>query len=65
MELLMFCECMNKIRQQQKAIDFQKYLIEQLKKPKIKQYFDKYGKKLNKQCGRGGSTICATPHVRH
>jgi ribosome-binding protein aMBF1 (putative translation factor) len=30
----------------QKAIDFQKYLAAQLKKPRIKKYYDHYGKQL-------------------
>jgi hypothetical protein len=29
-----------------KARDFQKYLTEQLKNPKVKKYYDEYGKQL-------------------
>jgi len=34
-------------KNQQKATDFQEYLKEQLKDPKFKKYFDKYGIQLN------------------
>ncbi len=37
---------MNKKETNQKAIDFQQYLQKQLKDPKIKQYYEKYGKQL-------------------
>lgn len=36
----------NKNQKLNKAMDFQEYLAEQLKNPKIKKYYDKYGKQL-------------------
>jgi len=43
---------MNKIKKQQKAIDFQEHLAERLKNKKFKKYFDEYGIKLKKQYER-------------
>ncbi len=37
---------MIKNKNQQKTIDFQEYLAKQLKNPKIKKYYDEYGKQL-------------------
>ena len=37
---------MSKNKKQQKAIDFQKYLAEELKNPEFKKYYDEYGKQL-------------------
>jgi len=37
---------MNKIKSTKKAVDFQEYLAEKLKNPKIKKYYDEYGKQL-------------------
>ena len=37
---------MNKKIKIQKAVDFQKYLSEQLKNPEIKKYYDEHGKQL-------------------
>ena len=37
---------MNKKQQKLKAVDFQKYLGEQLKDPQTKKYYDQYGKQL-------------------
>ncbi len=37
---------MNKKKKNQKAVDFQEYLEEQLKNPKFKKYYDEYGKQL-------------------
>jgi len=37
---------MNKKKKNQKAMDFQEYLEEQLRKPKFKKYYDEYGKQL-------------------
>lgn len=36
----------NKKQKLEKAVDFQEYLAKQLKNPKIKKYYDKYGKQL-------------------
>ncbi len=37
---------MNKRKITKKAVDFQEYLAEKLKNPKIKRYYDEYGKQL-------------------
>ena len=37
---------MNKKKKNQKAVDFQEYLREQLKNPEFKKYYDEYGKQL-------------------
>jgi len=37
---------MNKNRKQNKIIDFQSYLAEQLRNPEIKKHYDEYGKQL-------------------
>jgi len=37
---------MNKRKKPQKAVDFQEYLQKQLKNPKLKKYYDEYGKQL-------------------
>ena len=37
---------MNKKKKNQKAVDFQEYLKEQLKNPEFKKYYDEYGKQL-------------------
>lgn len=37
---------MNKKNRNQKAVDFQEYLAEKLKNPKIRKYYDEYGKQL-------------------
>jgi ribosome-binding protein aMBF1 (putative translation factor) len=37
---------MNKKKKNQKAVDFQEHLKEQLKNPEFKKYYDEYGKQL-------------------
>ena len=37
---------MKKIKKSQRVVDFQEYLAEQLKNPKIKKYYNEYGKQL-------------------
>jgi len=37
---------MNKKKKNQKAVDFQEHLREQLKNPEFKKYYDEYGKQL-------------------
>jgi len=37
---------MNKNKRIKKAVDFQDYLVQQLKNPKIKKHYDKFGKQL-------------------
>lgn len=37
---------MSKTKKQPKALDFQEYLVKQLKNPKIKKHYDEYGKQL-------------------
>jgi ribosome-binding protein aMBF1 (putative translation factor) len=37
---------MNKTKKLPKAVDFQKYLAEKLKNPKIRKYYNEYGKQL-------------------
>ena len=37
---------MNKIKKNPKAVDFQKYLAEKLKNPKIRKHYNEYGKQL-------------------
>jgi len=37
---------MNKRKKNQKVVDFQEYLAEQLKNPKFKRYYDEYGRQL-------------------
>lgn len=37
---------MKKIKKSQRVVDFQEYLVEQLKNPKIKKYYNEYGKQL-------------------
>lgn len=37
---------MNKVKKIKKAVDFQEYLVERLKNPKFKRYYDEYGKQL-------------------
>lgn len=37
---------MSKKKKIQKAVDFQTYLAKQLKNPRIKRYYDEYGKQL-------------------
>lgn len=37
---------MNKHKQHKKAADFQEYLAQQLKNPKLSEYYEEYGKQL-------------------
>nr|AKQ02641.1 Xre family transcriptional regulator [uncultured Parcubacteria bacterium Rifle_16ft_4_minimus_37658]AKQ05665.1 Xre family transcriptional regulator [uncultured Parcubacteria bacterium Rifle_16ft_4_minimus_23641] len=37
---------MNKSKKQYKVVDFQKYLASELKNPKIRKYYNEYGKQL-------------------
>lgn len=37
---------MNKNKKQIKAVDFQEYLVKQLKNPEIKKHYNEYGKQL-------------------
>ncbi len=37
---------MDKIKINQKAVDFQEYLSERLKNPRFKKYYDEHGKQL-------------------
>ena len=37
---------MSKNKKLKKAIDFQEYLVQQLKNPEVRKHYDKYGKQL-------------------
>lgn len=37
---------MNKVKKSQKAVDFQEYLAGRLRNPKLKKYYNEYGKQL-------------------
>lgn len=37
---------MNKKQKKQEVVDFQEYLVEQLKNPEIKKHYDEYGKQI-------------------